>query len=139
MVTVKYAASGAVVAIALLTCSMSEGAEARILAKSVSAGRTPKARISVPRLSHPEALRYRIAATPRAPIKIKIGTKCEDGPSVSINWERLTAMPEIERGIKLSLSKPVRCSVSVYARYRDHQSGRIVIALFGRVRKGVRS
>jgi len=130
--TVKYAVSGAVVAIALLTCLMSERAEARILAKSVGAGRTPKARISVRRLSHPRNLRYQITAKPEKQVEIETGTKCEDGPLVSVNWNSLTALPGIERSLKLPLSKPVHCSVSVYARYRHSQPGRIVITLFGR-------
>jgi hypothetical protein len=130
--TVKCATSVAIVAVALLTFSMSEGVEARTLAKSVGAGKTPKARVSIPRLSYPRNLRYQITAMPRKQLKIESGVKCEDGPSVSVKWEDWTSLPKIERSVKLPLSKPVRCSVSVYARYRSPQSGRIVIVLFGR-------
>lgn len=133
-----FKAFATVVAIALLTCSISEGAEAKILARSVSAGETPKAHISVHRLLYPRALHYRIKAAPQARIKVQTGIECERGPSVSVKWQRLTALPEIERRVRLPLSKPVRCSVSVYARYKDRRRGRVVIILFGEAARAVR-
>lgn len=135
---VRLSAFGAMVSIALLTCSISEGAEARILAKSVSAGEMPKAHLSVRRLPYPRALRYRIKATPQVRVKVQTGIECERGPSVGVKWQRLTALPEIERHLKLPLSRPVRCSVSVYARYQYRRRGRVVITLFGKAARAVR-
>jgi hypothetical protein len=123
----------AALAALLLGCFAVPKAGAKVLAKSVDAGSSPLARASARHIVRPRELRYRITASPRAWVEVQVGVGCEGGPSFSTNWENLTALPKIERRVKLPLRRPVRCSLSVYAHYKGGQRGRIEVMLTGRL------
>jgi hypothetical protein len=115
---------------ALAVATLGSSAEAEIIATSVDAGEFVSASASDYFIEDPASLSVDVTARPPANIEVDVGVSCSRGSNRrSYDRELITTDP-IHRRVKLPISRPDECSLSVDASYVDfEQTGRIAVRL----------
>lgn len=115
---------------ALVIVSIGSTADAKTIATSIDSGEFVSASASQYFIEDPASMSIDVTASPSADVEVDLSVSCSRGSNRRSYDRELIATDPMHRRVKLPISRPDECSLSVDASYADfEQAGRIAVRL----------